>query len=692
MGFINLVFKAILISSAMGSFLAIIIMSIKKLFKNKLSASWHYYIWILLIVRLAIPYSYQSPLSIFNIFTKTTTNIEVSANIPIINNKIEQSNVNSNTNTNNAATINPIAVSSENIKDVKSRDIDLFNIASIIWFIVMLIALLFIFIFNLIFNKRLRNQEVCKDTETLNILNSCQVMTSIKGYIPIKYSSNISGVSLYGTFNPQILISSKIIHKFTDEQKKHIFLHELIHLKYKDILINSIMLILVAFNWFNPIIWYSFYKMQQDCELACDERVLHYLQPNCYNNYGGTIINMAGLFSKSHNLFNGAGLVSNKSNLKNRISLINSFKGKSLKWSLIGVSIISLIALVCLVNPKVIASPYVQPQSKAETKPAVEVDYQSVYKDFLEQNNLNISVNSAASDDILLPSDFKVVKDGINVGDLLKQRNELSKKNNLDFSAYMGQKVRMFTSEIKTDNSKSNYYIVTLISGNKVVGHWIDIGMKDPSQKRYDFNILVKLLDDSNGEPIIKDISTNVNDDAIIKNISIKANSKVIKMDRNSNSKGEVINLMSNENIISDKNKIKQYTFFKFEEPTIDLGDLKEVDQYLSIVNFSFDVPTTIFKIPPTDNVLVTLYEGDKFRALQIIQTEDTGRPSPGDEFIREWDKIKIKGEDAYISNFEISGTNDTVQIMFWRNGRYYNVSGTDLSKDYLLKIAESIK
>lgn len=479
MEFINLLFKAILLSSAMGSFLVIIIILIKKLFKNKLSASWHYYIWLLLILRLTIPYSYQSPLSIFNIFTKTLSNIEIPLSTPSIkNSQVKQSNVNKDKVTNN-----PITVSEANIKDAKTGNLDLFNIVSMIWFIVMLSTLLFIFISNMIFNKRLRHQEICKDKETLYILKSCQAMTSIKGYIPITYSSNISGVSLYGTLKAQILISSKIIHNFTLEQKKYIFLHELIHFKYKDILINSIMLIVVVFNWFNPIIWYSYYRMQQDCELACDEKVLYYLQPNCYNNYGSTIINMAELFSKSHNLYNGASLASNKSNLKRRISMINSFKGKSFKWSLIGLSLIILIVIVCLVNPKT--------QSNTDTQAATTVDYQRV---FLNQKNLKVVANSVAVEDIQLPNDFKAVKDGINVGDLLKQRNELSKQNNLDFSKYMGQKIKMYTAKIETGDSKLNYDVVILTSESKVVGYWIDAGMKDLKQNRADFNVLVNLL------------------------------------------------------------------------------------------------------------------------------------------------------------------------------------------------------
>lgn len=352
-----------LLSSALGSFLAIVILLIKKIFKNKLSASWHYYIWLLLLLRLAIPYSYQSPLSIFNIFTKPLNNVGMSLNTPSVENStVAQNNVNEGTiilpDNNYTSTNKPMAVSGQNAKNTKTIKFDLFSIVSIIWLIVMLGSLLFIIIFNTIFNNRSKYQEICKDKETLDILKFCKGVINVKGYIPVAYASNLNGVALYGIFKPQILISDMITNNFTVEQKRYIFLHELIHLKYKDILINWIMLILVVFNWFNPIIWYSYYRMQQDCELACDEKVLYYLQPTNYGDYSSTIINMAALFSKSHNIFNSTALVSDKSNLKRRIGMINSFKGKSLKWSMIGLVIIALIGLACLMNPKVAASPY----------------------------------------------------------------------------------------------------------------------------------------------------------------------------------------------------------------------------------------------------------------------------------------------------------------------------------------------
>ena len=356
MEFSKLIFKAILLSSAFGSLVAIIIILIKKLFKSKLSATWHYYIWLILILRLVIPYSYESPISIFNIISKPISNVQIPLNTARTNyaseNKINESNSNTNLiKTTDTVTNNSITSPASNKKVNKKGTLNLYTIVIIIWFMGMFLAAVFVLILNLISHKKIRNQRICKDKETLDILDSCTKIIKVKSSLPIVYANNINGVSLYGVFKPKILISEKVINKFTSEEKNHIFLHELVHFKYKDIWINWGMLILAIIHWFNPIIWYCFYKMQQDCEIACDEKVLKVLEPNSYHNYSSTIINMAALFSKSSNSFNSTALVSNKINLKRRIGMINLFKRKSWKWSMAGVIIITLIGITCLANP-----------------------------------------------------------------------------------------------------------------------------------------------------------------------------------------------------------------------------------------------------------------------------------------------------------------------------------------------------
>jgi len=153
--------------------------------------------------------------------------------------------------------------------------------------------------------------------------------------------------------------------------------------------------ILKALNWFNPIVWYSFYRLHQDCELTCDKKVLSYIQPASYKQDSNTIINKTALFSKSHNTFNSAPLLSNKKNLRRKIIMINSFKSKSFKMPIAGIIIVFILGLVCLVNPKADANTVKKTKSTTSinlknTKPAAKLINN---KDYLSELNFVLPKN-----------------------------------------------------------------------------------------------------------------------------------------------------------------------------------------------------------------------------------------------------------------------------------------------------------
>ena len=53
---LELVFNWVIKSSGMASILAVLILLVNYALRNKLDAKWQYAIWMLLIIRLLIPY------------------------------------------------------------------------------------------------------------------------------------------------------------------------------------------------------------------------------------------------------------------------------------------------------------------------------------------------------------------------------------------------------------------------------------------------------------------------------------------------------------------------------------------------------------------------------------------------------------------------------------------------------------
>lgn len=352
------VFKILLSLSFMGSILAGIILLMKGLFKNKLNANWHYYIWLLLAIRLILPYAPESSLSVFNLLPPIAQSIGISQNVSENHNSdISLSPVNEAAVVNDAeADINSLQnelVQKENIPVPQKSGWGFnFQTASIIWLLGVAAILLYICIVNSVFLLRTRKRHRCKEEDILNIFEECKAKMNVHAELPIIYDKSLKTPSLFGLVRPKLIIPSEVIENLSKEEIRYVFLHELAHFKRKDILINWITVLIQALHWFNPVIWYVFYKMHEDCEVACDAYVLARLNPVEHRKYGETIINLINKISRPYWNPVTTGMANNRSSIKRRIKMITIFKKSSWKWSIIAVIIMITLGFVGLTNSK----------------------------------------------------------------------------------------------------------------------------------------------------------------------------------------------------------------------------------------------------------------------------------------------------------------------------------------------------
>ena len=61
------VFHSVLTSSLHAAVVGLVILLLKAALKNRLNAQWHYLIWIVLILKLIMPFGPASAVSLFNI-------------------------------------------------------------------------------------------------------------------------------------------------------------------------------------------------------------------------------------------------------------------------------------------------------------------------------------------------------------------------------------------------------------------------------------------------------------------------------------------------------------------------------------------------------------------------------------------------------------------------------------------------
>ncbi|WP_347472876.1 M56 family metallopeptidase [Clostridium sp. BL-8] len=326
-------FENIVLISIMGSILAIGILLIKSILGQKLSAKFHYYIWFLLLLRLLIPLNIGSPLSILNLIPPShQNNILDVAKQNSSNSQI--SNINS---INNNAGFK-LQYSNTNLTSLGFN----FETLVFVWLIGACVILIYILVINILLWTKLKNYSKCDRNDIIILLEQCKSRLKINSKVPIIYYKSLKSPMLSGIIHPKILISSELVDRLSEEELKFVFMHELSHIKRRDLLVNVVCIMIQAIYWFNPIIWCSIYKMKQDCEISCDATVLTALNLEENKKYGHTIIKIMEVISKEHWIPGTIGFASKYN--KRRIIMITLFKKASIKWTC--VAVISLIILL----------------------------------------------------------------------------------------------------------------------------------------------------------------------------------------------------------------------------------------------------------------------------------------------------------------------------------------------------------
>ncbi|MEN6326468.1 MAG: M56 family metallopeptidase [Syntrophomonas sp.] len=348
---VSTIFDWVVLSSITGTILVLLILGVKTGFKNTLGANWHYYIWFLLLLKLIIPFTPESPVSIYNLVKLDS----FKAPEPALINSAENGQPQVATGDYDHGLMGRPVFADLNSQPVEKG----FAVAPkgeiflmVCWLVgAALLAFYTIFI-NLKLWYRLRSGHTVNDAAIIHIIESSKSAMKIKKHIPVIVTDSIRTPALFGLINPVLLMPRGFIYNLNKNELQYIVLHELAHYKRKDILVNWLTVVVQIIYWFNPIIWYGFYRMHLDGELACDAQVLSALEPPMYKEYGNAIIRVLEMTSSPKWIPGASQMLTPKSNIKRRIAMISSFRKESLGLSIITVIVFIAIGIIgCTAAP-----------------------------------------------------------------------------------------------------------------------------------------------------------------------------------------------------------------------------------------------------------------------------------------------------------------------------------------------------
>ena len=326
----NAVLKIFLSMSFSGSLLILILLLGKQFLKNKISRQWQYYIWLVVVLRLLLPFGTEVSL-MGKAYQAVDQAISQTAPLP------PQQQPPLNVPESNLAP----AVGAEHHNETVSSPADdvttahplqdigvlLINQIWLVWLVAALGLLIRKITIYQGFVRYIKARLTpVSDIERLDELSIVAEQSGIKKPVELCVNPLVSSPLLIGLFHPYIVLPRVDI---LEKDFRYIVLHELTHYKRCDMFYKWLVQVTVCLHWFNPLVHLMSREITKACEFSCDEAVLTKMGSGNAQDYGKTLLDAMAAVGRYKENFGAVTLSENKHLLKERINAIMNFKKKS---------------------------------------------------------------------------------------------------------------------------------------------------------------------------------------------------------------------------------------------------------------------------------------------------------------------------------------------------------------------------
>ncbi|MCF7958200.1 MAG: DUF3887 domain-containing protein, partial [Phycisphaerae bacterium] len=396
---IRYIFEWVMLTSMQASILIGLILIIQAGLRGRLAGRWHYGLWLLVVIRLIMPWVPQSRLSIYNL-TSVPSMPPIRAQTPIMDGYLTFNNL-----VPEHGVIAPLAVAPAIDKPIEIALEDrhcsvranqpvvqddrwrAWTVLPAVWLGGILVFLTIIFSANLRLWLKVRREKIVTHPQALELLADCMEQMGIAGKNPLVVvaTDQVYSPSLFGSIHPRLLLPKGLLAGLNASQLRHIFLHELAHLKRRDIQMGWLTTLLQIVHWFNPLLWYAFYRMRVEREIACDAMVFTALHSEQPQKYGQTIVRLLECFSQRRPLPSLVGMLESRFHLKRRIAMIANFKRNTKNSAWLTAGLMIMLACVAMTSARESKQPSkmeLKTQGQAFVELLTSGQYEEAAKDF----------------------------------------------------------------------------------------------------------------------------------------------------------------------------------------------------------------------------------------------------------------------------------------------------------------------
>ncbi len=309
-----------------SSLLILAVIVLRCLGRERLSARVRYALWLLVLVRLLVPFSVgSSPISVMNWMADAPHPVTMGS--PDIYDLPDSSEA-VGTYDSSDTTVTTQTVTATN-PTVEPRTITGTAALDILWFAGCAMTGAILLSCNLRLDAALkRSRRAVHGTD-------CR--------LPVYETAVVETPCMFGLLRPAVYI----IPELTDDPAalRHVLAHEQTHYRHWDHIWSLLRCVCLSIHWYNPLVWVAAYLSREDAELACDEGTLGHMDETERTAYGETLI---ALTCTGHSglMTTATTMTGSHRGLKERIKRIADRRNAS---------VIAMLAVIILAIPLTIA-------------------------------------------------------------------------------------------------------------------------------------------------------------------------------------------------------------------------------------------------------------------------------------------------------------------------------------------------
>lgn len=313
--------------SVSGTILALILLALRLLIKNKLSQTWQYYVWLVVILRFLLPFTPQ--ISVVGELSQQIQRIST----PAVVQSDPSIDVNADYIIPQTPDMSQTPQSPAQQNDGKETSAqpayrrEMLNNIGILWIGIALVLFVHKVSSYRSFVRFVRvGASKITDKRILDLYHTELAGTKIKRQLPLFENNQVVSPMLVGIIRPALIIPAL---DASDGELRNILRHELTHYKRMDFLYKWIVQVTVCLHWFNPLVHLISKQINKSCELSCDETVIKHLDEDDRMLYGDALIASLGAQRNYSDFVVSMTMSENGNIVKERLDMIMSYRKKS---------------------------------------------------------------------------------------------------------------------------------------------------------------------------------------------------------------------------------------------------------------------------------------------------------------------------------------------------------------------------